>query len=109
MSGAGALLATLAASGVEPCFGNPGTSEMHFVAALDHVAGMRGVLALEGDGAAMCTPRALRRIARESPPVAVVVFANRAYRILQGELKGVGAQAGGPTPCCGWTGRRSTG
>ena len=32
--------------GVEVCFGNPGTSEMHFVAALDKVDGMRAVLGL---------------------------------------------------------------
>jgi acetolactate synthase-1/2/3 large subunit len=40
------LLRTLVESGVEACFGNPGTSEMHFVAALDRVEGMRGVLGL---------------------------------------------------------------
>ena len=32
--------------GVEVCFSNPGTSEMHFVAALDRVRGMRAVLGL---------------------------------------------------------------
>ena len=37
---------TLVASGVEVCFANPGTSEMHFVAALDAVDGMRPVLGL---------------------------------------------------------------
>ncbi len=56
----------------------------------------RPVLALEGDGAAMYTPQALWSIARESLPVVAVIFANRAYRILQGELKGVGAKVGGP-------------
>jgi len=40
--------------------------------------------------------QALWSIARESLPVVVVVFANRAYRILQGELKGVGATVSGP-------------
>ena len=34
------------ACGVDTCFSNPGTSEMHFVAALDTVPQMRGVLAL---------------------------------------------------------------
>ena len=34
------------AAGVEVCFTNPGTSEMHFVAALDNEDGMRGVLGL---------------------------------------------------------------
>lgn len=46
MNGAESLLRTLVGSGVEVCFGNPGTSEMHFVAALDRVDGMRAVLGL---------------------------------------------------------------
>ncbi|OBI97202.1 hypothetical protein A5660_06595 [Mycobacterium alsense] len=46
MNGAQALINTLADGGVDVCFANPGTSEMHFVAALDAVPQMRGVLAL---------------------------------------------------------------
>jgi acetolactate synthase-1/2/3 large subunit len=46
MNGAHALLATLRANGVDVCFANPGTSEMHFVAALDDAATMRAVLCL---------------------------------------------------------------
>ena len=46
MTGGECLLRTLVASGVEVCFMNPGTSEMHFVAALDRVPEMRGVLCL---------------------------------------------------------------
>ncbi len=46
MNGAQALIRTLVACGVDTCFMNPGTSEMHFVAALDTVPEMRGVLAL---------------------------------------------------------------
>src|SRR5438477_4387532 len=46
MNGAHALLRTLVANGVDTCFTNPGTSEMHFVAALDDVPEMRAVLAL---------------------------------------------------------------
>ena len=46
MNGARSLLKTLIASGVEVCFANPGTSEMHFVAALDAEPGMRAVLGL---------------------------------------------------------------
>ena len=46
MNGAQTLLSTLVDHGVEVCFANPGTSEMHFVAALDRVPAMRGVLAL---------------------------------------------------------------
>ena len=56
----------------------------------------RPVLALEGDGSAMYTVQALWTMAREQLPVVVLVFANRAYRILQGELQGVGARISGP-------------
>jgi len=44
--GAQALVGSLTGAGVDVCFMNPGTSEMHFVAALDAVPEMRGVLAL---------------------------------------------------------------
>jgi acetolactate synthase-1/2/3 large subunit len=44
--GAQALIQTLVDSGVDVCFMNPGTSEMHFVHQLDAVPQMRGVLAL---------------------------------------------------------------
>jgi acetolactate synthase-1/2/3 large subunit len=46
MNGAQALIRTLTGCGVNVCFSNPGTSEMHFVAALDAVPQMRGVLCL---------------------------------------------------------------
>jgi acetolactate synthase-1/2/3 large subunit len=46
MNGARALVQTLVDAGVNVCFANPGTSEMHFVAALDGTPEMRGVLAL---------------------------------------------------------------
>src|SRR5688572_29040426 len=46
MNGAESLVRTLVVNGVEVCFTNPGTSEMHFVAALDKVEGMRCVLGL---------------------------------------------------------------
>jgi len=46
MNGAQALLHTLVGCGVNVCFANPGTSEMHFVAALDGVPDVRGVLCL---------------------------------------------------------------
>lgn len=45
-NGAQALVRTLVDAGVTTCFTNPGTSEMHFVAALDSVPEMRAVLAL---------------------------------------------------------------
>ena len=47
MNGAESLVHTLLASGIDTCFANPGTSEMHFVAALDRVPGMRCVLGLQ--------------------------------------------------------------
>jgi acetolactate synthase-1/2/3 large subunit len=46
MNGAQALIRTLVAHRVDTCFMNPGTSEMHFVAALDEVPAMHSVLAL---------------------------------------------------------------
>ncbi len=46
MNGAEAIVRTLVGSGVTTCFANPGTSEMHFVAALDAVPQLRGVLCL---------------------------------------------------------------
>jgi acetolactate synthase-1/2/3 large subunit len=45
-NGAQSLIRTLVDSGVDLCLTNPGTSEMHFVAALDQVEGMRAVLGL---------------------------------------------------------------
>jgi acetolactate synthase-1/2/3 large subunit len=45
-NGAQALMKTLVDAGIEVCFTNPGTSEMHFVAALDDEPNMRAVLAL---------------------------------------------------------------
>jgi acetolactate synthase-1/2/3 large subunit len=46
MNGAESLIRTLAAGGVEVCFTNPGTSEMHLVAALDRATQIRCVLGL---------------------------------------------------------------
>jgi acetolactate synthase I/II/III large subunit len=46
MNGAESLLTTLLQNDVNVCFANPGTSEMHFVAALDRVSNMRCVLGL---------------------------------------------------------------
>lgn len=47
MNGARSLVQTLLATHVDTCFANPGTSEMHFVAALDQAEGMRCVLGLQ--------------------------------------------------------------
>lgn len=46
MNGAESLVRTLLTSGVDTCFANPGTSELHFVSALDRVPGMRCMLTL---------------------------------------------------------------
>ena len=46
MNGADILIRTLLAGGVDVCFANPGTSEMHFCAALDRNEGMRCILCL---------------------------------------------------------------
>jgi acetolactate synthase-1/2/3 large subunit len=56
----------------------------------------RKVLVLEGDGSAMYTVQSLWTMAREGLDITVLVFANRAYRILQGEYAGVGAGTPGP-------------
>ena len=46
MFAAESLVRTLINQGVELCFSNPGTSEMHMVAALDRTQGMKSVLCL---------------------------------------------------------------
>ncbi len=46
MNGADRLCDTLLVNGIDVCFANPGTSEMHFVAALDRKPAMRCVLGL---------------------------------------------------------------
>lgn len=46
MTGAEALVTTLADQGVQACFANPGTSEMHLVTALDKEPRIRSVLCL---------------------------------------------------------------
>ena len=51
VNGAETLVTTLLGSGVNVCFANPGTSEMHFVAALDNHPGMRCILCLFEGGA----------------------------------------------------------
>jgi acetolactate synthase-1/2/3 large subunit len=46
MNGAEALIQTLVGGGIETCFANPGTSEIHIVAALDRVTEMHCLLGL---------------------------------------------------------------
>src|SRR3984957_10448178 len=64
ISGAESLVRTLVASGGDTCFANPGTSEMHFVAALDRVPGIRCVLALF-EGVATGAADGYARLARK--------------------------------------------
>ena len=55
----------------------------------------RKVVALIGDGSAMYTIQSLWTMAREQLDVTVVIFANRSYRILRGELTNMGGPAAG--------------
>ena len=64
MNGAESLVHTLLASDVDVCFTNPGTSEMHFVAALDKIPGMRSVLVLQ-EGVATGAADGYYRMARK--------------------------------------------
>ena len=64
MNGAESLVRTLIACDVDTCFANPGTSEIHFVAALDRNPGMRCVLALF-EGVATGAADGYGRIARK--------------------------------------------
>jgi acetolactate synthase I/II/III large subunit len=77
MNGADALCDTLLANDVNVCFANPGTSEMHFVAALDRKPAMRCVLGLfEGvvtgpaDGYARMTGRPAATLLHTGPGLA---------------------------------------
>lgn len=47
MNGAESLVKSLALNGIEVCFTNPGTSEMHFMAALDRTNALRCILGLQ--------------------------------------------------------------
>ena len=64
MNGAESLVKTLLKNGLDTCFTNPGTSEMHFVAALDHVPGMRSILVLQ-EGVATGAADGYFRMARK--------------------------------------------
>jgi acetolactate synthase-1/2/3 large subunit len=54
MNGAECVVRTLIASGVSTCFANPGTTEMHFVAALDRISGVKSILGLAETVVAGC-------------------------------------------------------
>ncbi|MCK9509808.1 MAG: acetolactate synthase large subunit [Pigmentiphaga sp.] len=63
MNGAEALLRTLGAAGIDTYFANPGTSEMHSVAALDAVPEATGILTL-AEGVATGAADGYGRMAR---------------------------------------------
>src|SRR5258707_3150265 len=100
-SGAESLVHTLVGSGVDHCFTNPGTSEMHFVAALDRVDGMRCVLALfEGvatgaaDGFARMTGRPAGTLLHLGPGLANgLASLHNAHRALSPVVNIVGEHA----------------
>jgi acetolactate synthase-1/2/3 large subunit len=64
MNGAQALIETLLNSGIDTCFMNPGTSEMHFVASLDSSPKMKSVLCLF-EGVATGAADGYYRVARK--------------------------------------------
>ena len=74
MNGAESLVATLVDQGVDICFANPGTSEMHFLAALGDNPGMRSSAATKcisevpGLAKQTSTPLAARVDTRDSAP-----------------------------------------
>ncbi|QWK80500.1 acetolactate synthase large subunit [Ochrobactrum sp. BTU1] len=77
MNGADVLCETLLLNGIDVCFANPGTSEMHFVAALDRQPKIRCVLGLfEGvvtgaaDGFARMTDRPAATLLHLGPGLA---------------------------------------
>jgi acetolactate synthase-1/2/3 large subunit len=57
----------------------------------------RKVLAIVGDGSAMYTVQALWTMAREGLDITVVICANRAYKVLYGELESMGGPPPGPS------------
>ncbi len=57
----------------------------------------RPVLNLQADGSALYSAQSLWTQAREGLNVTTVIFANRSYQILLGEMKGVGVENPGPS------------
>jgi len=101
MNGAETLVHTLADAGIEMCFGNPGTSEMHFVAALDREPRIRGVLCLQegvvagaADGYARMAAKPAATLLHLGPGFAnAVSFLHNARKAQQGIVNIVGDHA----------------
>src|SRR5215475_8813894 len=66
MNGAKSLVETLLMNGVRVCFANPGTSEIHFMAALDRHPEMRCILCLFEGGATGAADGYYRMSSREA-------------------------------------------
>jgi len=94
MNGAESLVRTLVKGGVEVCFANPGTSEMHFVGALDRVEGMRCVLGLFEGVCSGCLHRGNAPAGRRQP----LAGGEAARRVAQ-VLVGAGEKNSRRTPC----------
>ncbi len=71
MKGTESLVRTLVSAGVEVCFANFGTSEMHFITALDKVGGIRCILELF-EGVVTAAADGYARMA-EKPGVSLVL------------------------------------
>lgn len=101
MNGAQTLVHTLADSGIAVCFANPGTSEMHFVAALDHEPRLRGVLCLHeavaagaADGYARMAGKPAATLLHLGPGFAnAISFLHNARKARQGIVTIVGDHA----------------
>ena len=90
MNGAESLVRTLLAQGVDTCFTNPGTSEMHFVAALDRIDGMRCVLGLF-EGVVTGAADAYYRMARKPASTLLHLGAWPGQRVGQSAQRAQGA------------------
>ena len=101
MNGAESLVHTLADAGLRVCFGNPGTSEMHFVTALDREPRLRGVLCLQegvaagaADGYARMTGTPAACLLHLGPGFAnAISFLHNARKAGQGVVNIVGDHA----------------
>ncbi len=101
MNGAQTLVHTLADSGVAVCFANPGTSEMHVVAALEREPRLRGILCLQeavaagaADGYARMTGRPAAALLHLGPGFAnAISFLHNARKAGQGIVTIVGDHA----------------
>ena len=74
----------------------PGTARDRIAIGAAVAAPDRKVVLLEGDGSGMYTVQSLWTMARENLDITTIIFSNRSYKILRGELSNVGVQNPGP-------------